>query len=53
VINTAPALVVSGQAAGFVEGVELAGRTIDSGAAAALLDRVIARSRALSDLETG
>ena len=48
VINAAPALVVSGLASGFVEAVELAGRTIDSGAAAALLDRVVARSRDLS-----
>ena len=53
VINTAPALVVSGLAPGFVEAVELAGRTIDTGAAAALLDRVVARSRDLGTLETG
>ena len=53
VINTAPALVVAGLAPGFVEGVELAGRTIDTGAAAALLDRVAARSRDLANLETG
>jgi anthranilate phosphoribosyltransferase len=53
VINTAPALVVSGLAMGFVEAVELARQTIDTGAAAALLDRVVARSRALSALETG
>ena len=53
VINTAPALVVSGVAEGFVEAVELAGRTIDSGAAGELLDRVVARSRSLRALETG
>lgn len=47
-VNAAPALVVSGLAAGFVDAVDLARRTIDSGAAAALLDRVIHRSRALS-----
>ncbi len=47
VINAAPALVVSGLAPGFVEAVDLARRTIDSGAAAALLDRVVARSRDL------
>ncbi|HKY49231.1 MAG TPA: anthranilate phosphoribosyltransferase, partial [Acidimicrobiia bacterium] len=53
VINTAPALVVSGVAEGFVEAVELAGRTIDSGAAGALLDRLVARSRSLRVPETG
>lgn len=53
VINTAPALVVAGLAPGFVEAVELAGRTVDSGAASALLERVVARSRDLSTAEIG
>ena len=51
IINTAPALVVAGLAPGFVEAVELARRTIDSGAAAGLLDRVVARSRELSPVD--
>jgi anthranilate phosphoribosyltransferase len=51
-INTAPALVVAGLAPGFVEAVDLARRTIDNGLAAALLDRVVARSRDLSAPET-
>ena len=46
-VNAAPALVVSGLAPGFVEAVDLARQAIDSGAAAALLDRVVDRSRAL------
>ena len=46
-INTAPALVVAGLAPGFVEAVELARQAIDNGAAAALLDRVVAGGRAL------
>ena len=46
-VNTAPALVVSGLAGGFTDAMELARQTIDSGAAAALLDRVVARSRDL------
>jgi anthranilate phosphoribosyltransferase len=53
VINTAPALVVSGLAAGFVEAVQMAVEAIDTGAAAALLERVVARSRALSALDAG
>lgn len=46
-INTAPALVVAGLAPGFVEAVDLARRAIDTGAAAALLERVVAGGRAL------
>jgi anthranilate phosphoribosyltransferase len=46
-INTAPALVVAGLAAGFVDGVELAAQTIDRGAARALVDRVAALSQEL------
>ncbi|MGQ0847734.1 MAG: anthranilate phosphoribosyltransferase, partial [Actinomycetota bacterium] len=47
-VNAAPALVVAGLAGGFVEAVEVAGRTIDSGAALAVLDLVVARSQELS-----
>ena len=46
-INTAPALVVAGLAPGFVEAVDLARRAIDTGAAATLLERVVAGGRAL------
>ncbi|MGH8928003.1 MAG: anthranilate phosphoribosyltransferase [Acidimicrobiia bacterium] len=46
-VNAAPALVVAGVAAGFVEAVELAAETIDSGAAADLLERVVTRSQEL------
>lgn len=45
--NTAPAIVVAGLAEGFVEGVELAAQSIDTGSAMGLLDRVIARSQEL------
>jgi anthranilate phosphoribosyltransferase len=48
IVNAAPALVVSGLASGFVEAVDLARRTIDSGAAAALLDRVVTASQDLA-----
>ena len=51
-INAAPALVVAGLASGFGDAVEVARRTIDTGLAAALLDRVVARSRELSAPET-
>ena len=46
-VNTAPALVVAGLASGFLEAVDLARRTIDTGAAAALLDQVVASGRSL------
>jgi anthranilate phosphoribosyltransferase len=45
--NAAPAMVVAGIAAGFIEGVQLAAQSIDTGAAVELLDRVIARSQEL------
>lgn len=45
--NAAPVMVVAGLATGFVEGVEVAARTIDTGAASSLLDRVISRSQEL------
>lgn len=48
-VNASPALVAAGLAAGFVEGVELAARSIDSGAAAEVLERVIAAGRERSD----
>jgi anthranilate phosphoribosyltransferase len=48
VVNAAPALVVAGLAEGFVDGVELAVRTIDSGAAEKTLDRAIAFSEELA-----
>ena len=46
-VNAAPALVAAGLADGFVEGVELAAHSIDSGAARRVLDEVVARSRSL------
>jgi anthranilate phosphoribosyltransferase len=39
VVNAAPAIVVAGLATGFAEGIALAEQAIDSGAAAAVLDR--------------
>ncbi|HEU4750489.1 MAG TPA: anthranilate phosphoribosyltransferase [Acidimicrobiia bacterium] len=47
-INAAPALVAAGLAPGFVEAVDLARNSIDSGAAAALLGRVVDRSTELA-----
>lgn len=47
-INAAPALVVAGLAPGFAEGVELARQSIDSGAAAQVLQRTVTRSRELA-----
>lgn len=41
VVNAAPALVVAGMAKGFMDGIELAADSIDSGAAAGVLDRAI------------
>jgi anthranilate phosphoribosyltransferase len=46
VLNAAAALVVAGKAATLADGVKLAGHTIDSGAAEAALDRLIAVSNA-------
>lgn len=47
VVNAAPAIVVAGLASGFEEAVVKAVESIDSGSAAAVLDRVIERSRQL------
>ncbi|HVR32217.1 MAG TPA: anthranilate phosphoribosyltransferase [Acidimicrobiia bacterium] len=46
VVNAAPALVVAGLAEGFVDGVQLAAATIDSGAAEAVLERAVSVSNA-------
>ncbi len=46
-INASAPLVVAGLAAGFVDGVRVARETIDSGAAAETLDRVLVRSAEL------
>jgi len=45
VVNAAPAIVVAGLADGFVEAVDLAKESIDSGRARAVLDRAIAFTR--------
>ncbi|MFO7547982.1 MAG: anthranilate phosphoribosyltransferase [Acidimicrobiia bacterium] len=45
-INASPALVAAGLASGFVEGVDLAARAIDTGAAAGVLQQVIDGSQA-------
>ena len=47
-INAAPALVAAGLAPGFMEAMDLARTSIDSGAAAAVLDRVVTRSTELA-----
>jgi anthranilate phosphoribosyltransferase len=46
VVNAAPALVVAGLAEGFVDGVQLAAATIDSGEAEAVLERAVSVSNA-------
>lgn len=48
-VNASPALVAADLAEGFVAGVELAAEAVDSGAAAAVLDRVVSRSRQLAE----
>ena len=48
VVNAAPGLVAAGLAEGFVEGVEMARASIDSGAALDVLGRVVERSRSMS-----
>jgi anthranilate phosphoribosyltransferase len=48
VVNAAPAIVVGGLASGFEEAVEKAAASLDKGSAAAVLDRVIERSRQLA-----
>src|SRR5499427_9364776 len=47
-MNAAAALVVSGRARDLKEGVELAARSVDTGAAGEKLDRLIALTRALA-----
>ncbi len=47
-INAAPAIVVAGLAAGFVEGVEVARAAIDSGAAMGVLEAVVSTSQRLA-----
>ncbi len=46
-VNAAPAIVAAGIAPGFEEGVRLAADSIDSGAARAVLDATVVRSRVL------
>jgi anthranilate phosphoribosyltransferase len=48
VVNAAPAIVVAGLASGFEEGVRMAAAALDSGSAAAVLDRVVERSHQLA-----
>lgn len=48
IVNASPALVVAGIATGFADGVEIARNSIDSGAAQAVLDRAVSRSRELA-----
>lgn len=48
VVNAAPAIVAAGLAPGFEEAVRKAVASLDSGAAAAVLDRVVERSRQLA-----
>ncbi|HEX5722125.1 MAG TPA: anthranilate phosphoribosyltransferase [Acidimicrobiia bacterium] len=47
-VNASPALVAAELAPGFVEAVDLARRSIDSGAARAVLDRTVERSQELA-----
>jgi anthranilate phosphoribosyltransferase len=47
-VNASPALVAAGLAPGFVEGVELARGSVDSGSAAETLERVVAAGARLS-----
>jgi anthranilate phosphoribosyltransferase len=51
VVNAAPAIVAAGLAPGFEEGVRQAAAALDSGSAAAVLDRVVERSRQLASSE--
>jgi anthranilate phosphoribosyltransferase len=48
-LNTGAALLIAGKAASLFEGVELAARSIDSGAARRVLDDLIARTNAPAD----
>ena len=45
-LNSAAALLVAGRATNLYEGVELAARSIDSGAARRVLDDLVARTNA-------
>ena len=47
-MNAAVGLVAAGIAEGFVEGVEVATESVDSGAAAEVLERVVKRSQELA-----
>ena len=47
-VNAAPALVASGAAFGFEEAMGIGAESIDSGAAAGLLERVVDRSHELA-----
>jgi anthranilate phosphoribosyltransferase len=47
-VNAAPALVAAELAPGFVEAVDLARQSIDSGAAKSVLDRTVERSQELA-----
>jgi anthranilate phosphoribosyltransferase len=46
-VNAAPAIVAAGLAEGFVEGMELAAASVDSGDAAGVLERAVGLSRSL------
>ena len=48
VLNAAAAVVVSGRAESMAEGVSVAAEAVDSGAAEAVLERVVNRSRELA-----
>ncbi len=48
IVNAAVGLVAAGIAEGFVEGVEVATESVDSGAAAEVLERVVKRSQELA-----
>ena len=51
-LNSAAALLVAGRAASLFDGVELAARAIDSGAAGRVLDDLVARTNAPAAAET-
>jgi anthranilate phosphoribosyltransferase len=50
-INASPAIVVAGLASGFVEGVDLARRSIDSGEAAKVLEEAVSVSRGFAGVD--
>ena len=49
-LNSAAALLVAGRATNLYEGVELAAREIDSGAARRVLDDLVARTNAPAEI---